>query len=76
MDQLQPLDLHVSVNNPAKDFLKRKFGQWYSDKVTEQISSGKCSAEVSVNMKLTVMKEVGASWLVSLYNYIHNNPQI
>ena len=26
-DQLQPLD--ISVNKPAKEFLKRKFEQWY-----------------------------------------------
>ena len=27
-DQLQPLDL--SVNKPAKDFLRKKFEQWYA----------------------------------------------
>ena len=47
-DQLQPLDLFV--NKPAKDFLKRTFAQWYSDKVTEQFSSEKHSDEVSVDV--------------------------
>ena len=30
-DLLQPLD--IAVNKPAKDFLKRKFEQWYSEQV-------------------------------------------
>ena len=73
-DQLQPL--YLSVNKPSKDFLKRKFAQWYSKKVTVQISSGKRPDEILVDMKLTIMKDVGASWLVSMYDYIRNNPQI
>jgi len=34
-DRLQPMD--ISVNKPAKDFLKRKFQEWYADQVTEQL---------------------------------------
>jgi len=33
-DLLQPMDL--SVNKPAKDFLKRHFEDWYSQQVTKQ----------------------------------------
>ena len=32
---LQPMD--ISVNTPAKDFLKRKFQEWYSNQVMEQL---------------------------------------
>ena len=38
-DKLQPLDL--SVNKPAKDYLKQKFHRWYAEKVTEQLNAGK-----------------------------------
>lgn len=34
-DRLQPLD--ISVNKPAKDFLKQKFDQWYSENFFEQL---------------------------------------
>ena len=34
-DHLQPLD--ISVNKPAKDFLRQKFQDWYSQTVIEQI---------------------------------------
>ena len=63
-DKLQPLDL--AVNKPAKDYLKQKLHKWYADRVTEQINAGKSPDEVVVGMKLTVMKEVGAKWLVSM----------
>lgn len=65
-DQLQPLDL--SINKPAKDHLKKKFTEWYAHKVTEQINSGKRPDEVSLDTKLAVVKEIGASWLVSMHN--------
>lgn len=32
--------------------------------VTDQINAGKRPDEVAADMKLTVMKEVGAQWLV------------
>ena len=34
-DQFQPMDL--SVNKPAKEFLRSKFSDWYSEKVRQQI---------------------------------------
>ena len=73
-DKLQPLDL--SVNKPAKDHLKQKFHKWYAEKVTEQIDAGKSPDEVVVDMKLTVMKEVGAKWLVSMHDYFQGHPEI
>ena len=32
-DKLQPMD--VSVNKPAKDFLKQRFEEWYASEVTK-----------------------------------------
>lgn len=34
-DRLQPLD--ISVNKPFKDYLRRKFNEWYSDQVMQQL---------------------------------------
>lgn len=34
-DVLQPMD--VSVNKPAKDFLREKFQEWYSNQVMKQL---------------------------------------
>ena len=32
--------------------------------------------EVVVDMRLTVMKEIGARWLVSMYDYFQSRPEI
>lgn len=37
-DKLQPLDL--SVNKPAKDFMKSKFQEWYSEIIKKQLVMG------------------------------------
>ena len=34
-DCLQPMD--ISVNKPAKDFLKRRFEDWYSQQISNQL---------------------------------------
>ena len=34
-DLLQPVD--ISVNKPVKDFLRRKFQDWYSSQIAEQL---------------------------------------
>ena len=34
-DHLQPMD--ISVNKPAKSFLKKQFEMWYSDLITQQL---------------------------------------
>ena len=41
-----------------------------------KINAGKSPDEVVVHMKLTVLKEVGAKWLVSMYDYIQSRPEI
>ena len=74
-DRLQPLD--VSVNKAAKEFLRRKFQQWYSDQVYTQIKNGTSEkAAVNVDLKLSIIKPLGAQWLIDLYDYFKSNTDI
>ena len=75
-DQLQPLD--ISVNKPAKDFLKRKFEEWYSGEITKQLEGKDIeSAELqSINLGMPVLKELGAKWMAEMAEYFGENPQI
>jgi len=68
-DQLQPLD-HLSVNKPAKDFLKRKFEEWYSEQVFIN------GVTAPIKFPLNVMKPVSAQWIKDLYKYISDHPDI
>ena len=73
-DKLQPL--HLSVNKPTKDYIRQKFCSWYAEKVKAELDAGKSPDSVSVDLKMSVIKEVGARWLVSLYDYFLSNPSI
>ena len=71
-DRLQPLD--ISINKPAKEFLRSKFQEWYSEKIRDSMESKKNPAEV-VDLKLSIVKPLGAQWLIELYNYMLQKPE-
>lgn len=63
-DRLQPLD--VSVNKSAKEYLRRQFQQWYSDQVRRQLE--KADSVTSIGLQMSVVKPLGAKWLIALRN--------
>jgi len=68
-DQLQPLD--VSVNKPAKDFLRAKFREWYAKKIFTQLDEREGSAASNstinpVDLRLSIIKPIGAQWMIEL----------
>ena len=71
-DLLQPLD--VAVNKPAKDFLRNKFQVWYSEQISDQLQDGQELS--SFELGLPLMKEAIAGWLVEMFYYFQENPQI
>jgi len=71
MDRLQPLEL--SVNKAAKDFLRKEFREWYARKVCVQLDG---AHNEPVDLRLSILKPLGAEWITSLYKYILDNPAI
>ncbi len=67
----QPLDL--TVNGPAKQFLKTKFEEWYARQIEAQLNRGIDIYSVDVPRKLSIMKPVHAKWLIGLYDYLRNS---
>ena len=70
-DKLQPLDL--SVNKPAKDFMKTKFQGWYGEVIRKQLED---QVEVEVDMRLSVMKPLVGNWIIDMYHYFQSKPNI
>ena len=70
-DKLQPLDL--SVNKPAKDFMKNKFQGWYGEVIRKQLED---QVEVEVDMSLSVMKPLVGNWIIDMYHYFQSKPNI
>ena len=71
-DRLQPLD--ISVNKAAKEFLRKKFHLWYAKQVCAQLQQ-KCKKE-PVDLRASVVKPLGAQWMVELYDYFKGKPDI
>ena len=59
----------LTVNGQAKKFCKNKFATWYSAEVQKQVDSGINFEDVDVDLKLSVLKPIHATWLVELYNF-------
>ena len=71
-DLLQPMDL--TVNKPGKEFIKKKFENWYADKVIEQLDD---EGDLEpINLGLPLLKELGAEWLVEMFHYNQQQPSI
>ena len=58
----------LTVNGEAKRFMKDRITTWYSEEVQKQINpgNGDANGEVNVDLKLTALKPLHASWLVDL----------
>ena len=70
-NKLQPMDL--SVNKSLKEFLKKQFGDWYSQMVFKELEE---SRRVPVDLRLSEMKPLNATWLKEAHKYLKNNPSI
>ena len=71
-DRLQPLD--ISMNKSVKEFLRRQFQTWYANQVKDMME--KEIENGIVDLKMSVMKPLGARWLMGAYDYIKSKPDI
>ena len=69
-DKLQPLDL--TINKPAKEYLRRKFQNWYSQQVVQQLENG---INEPIDLRLSILKPLNAGWLVDMYQYLKDHPE-
>ena len=65
---IQPRDL--TVNGSAKHFMIKKFVTWYTEEIKKQMDAGVPAESIDVNLKLTSLKTLHASWLIELYNVL------
>ena len=71
-DRLQPLD--VSVNKPAKTFLRQQFHKWYAERICQHLQDK--TYVTPVDLRLSVVKPLGAQWMIQLYEYMKSKPDI
>ena len=73
-DRLQPLD--VSVNKAAKEYLRRQFQEWYSEQVCLQLQKDGDATVEPVDLRMGIVKPLGAKWMMGLYDYMKTKPDI
>ena len=61
------------MNKPAKTFLHDKFQEWYAQQVCKQLEEGD---QKMIDVRLSVMKPLGAKWLVQMHDYFKSKPDI
>ena len=72
-DKLQLMD--ISINKPMKDELRSRFHKWYSNEVMRQMKDVPIE-EVKINVRLTSIKGLSTSWIISSWQAISSHPTI
>ena len=57
-----------------KDFLRAKFTDWYAEKIVAQKDGG--NPNQPVDMRLSIMKPIGAKWMIEASDYIKCHPEM
>ena len=74
-DKLQPMDL--SIQKVVKDKMKARFQSWYASCISKQLDKGSNVESLKpVDLRLSVLKPLGAKWLVEAYKDIKCQPQL
>ena len=66
----QALDVQGGPNGNAKKFMKKKLTLWYADQVQRAVDAGKSMGKIDIELKLSVLKPLHASWLIELFNHM------
>ena len=64
----QPLDL--TVNGSFKALMKKKFTEWYSKQITNELEKGTPLDDIEVKLKLSVLRPLHAGWLIDAYDHL------
>ena len=64
----QPLDL--TVNKVAKDFMKKKFSEWFSRQISIGLENGQELEDIQIDYRLSVLKPMHAKWFISFYDFM------
>ena len=67
----------MSLNRAAKDFMKQQFQEWYSERIFEQLNQDIEIKDLHpVDLQLSIMKHIGGSWIIALFDYLSSKPDI
>ena len=53
--------------------MKDQFTSWYSAQIQSHLDSGVVLDDVDVDLRLSVLKPIHATWIVSMYNHLSSS---
>uniref|UniRef100_A0A8W8NWD5 Uncharacterized protein n=1 Tax=Magallana gigas TaxID=29159 RepID=A0A8W8NWD5_MAGGI len=68
--------LDVSVQKAVKNHLRKSFEDWHSNQIVAQLKDGEDSDVSPVELTMSKLKPLSATWLVQMYQHISNSPDI
>ena len=61
--------LDLTFNKVAKDFMKKKFSEWFSRQISIGLENGQESEDIQIDYRLSVLRPMHAKWLISFYDF-------
>lgn len=65
--------MSVLIKQLTNSFALMQFQAWYAKKVASQLG---VKTFTPIDLKLSIVKPVGAKWLINLYDYFKSKPEI
>ena len=62
----QPLDL--TVNRSFKAFMKKKFTEWFSKQIADEMDKGIQLEDIDIKLRISILKPLHAKWMVEVFN--------
>ena len=62
----QPLDL--TVNRSFKAFMKKKFTEWFSKQIADEMDKGIQLEDIDIKLQISILKPLHAKWMVEVFN--------
>ena len=66
--------IRLEHKQSSERFLHTQFKEWYAQELCSQLNEGKETE--GVDLKLSVIKPLGAKWMAAAHDHIKNNPDL
>lgn len=61
--------MDLSINRSVKGYLQKTFQKWHSSEVEKSYYQDKDTTPA--NLRMSILKPLGADWFVGAYNYVN-----
>uniref|UniRef100_K1PN19 Uncharacterized protein n=1 Tax=Magallana gigas TaxID=29159 RepID=K1PN19_MAGGI len=69
--------MDLSIQKVVKDKIKQRFQRWYASCISKQLDKGVDIETLKpVDLRLSILKLLGAKWLVETYKDIRSQPEM